>query len=161
MSHPYEIFGSQNVHDDDGPVIDSFLIETDAPPKPEPEPIPATPDDKPIRTTRILSGFALYDITQVEPFQLLPPDANRQQFEMRVTSQAGTPTLADYILWSDEKGKLQLPADGSLPNTGQYGRVHTTPAPPLTLDVHTGAIWVRINPLQTAIMEISWWATTK
>lgn len=160
MSHPFAVFGSQNVNDDDGPVIDSFFVETDTPPKPEPESIPPTPDDKPIPTTRLITGTMTLDTNVVEPFMLLAPDASRQQFRMDVFSNSATPTaVTEYVMIADEKSKLQLPVDGSIMPGGLMRRIrHSKDFP---LDVHTGALWVRPNPGITGTIEITWAATTK
>jgi hypothetical protein len=161
MSHPFEIFGSQNLHDDDGDIIASYDIEVDAPPdiKEALQPIPAEPEKSPVVCTRLITGTMTLDATIVEPFLLLAADAERQQFRMDVLSNAASPTNADYVLIADEKSKLQLPVDGSVLPGGLMKRVHTGKDFPL--DVHTGALWVRPNPGITGTIEISWAATTK
>jgi hypothetical protein len=162
MSHPFPVFGSQDLKDDDGQVIDSLLIETDTPPdiKTATEPIPATPTHPPIRTTRLISGTMTLDTNIVEPVLLLTEDSGRQQFRMDVFSNSATPSATtEYVMVADEKGKLQLPVDGSVMPGGLMRRVrHGKDFP---LDVHTGAIWVRPNPGITGTIEITWAATTK
>lgn len=161
MSHPFEVFGSQNLKDDDGQVIDSLLIETDAPPTPVLEPIPPTPELKPIPCTRILTGTMTMDASMVEPILLFAADTNRQQFRLDVLSNFATPVNADYVLVADEKSKLQLPVDGSVMPGGLMFRVHHNHS--LILDVHTGAIWIRPNPLISggSTIEATYVSTTK
>jgi hypothetical protein len=116
VSQPFEVFGSQDLKDDDGPVIDSFLIETDAPPNPadapEPITIPALPAVRPM--TRLITGYQVMSSSTQQPIMIAPADANRKQITIKVTSTAASPTQEDYLLLSDEVAKVTY-------GTGQSG----------------------------------------
>jgi hypothetical protein len=93
MSHPYPMFGSQDLNDDDAAVIDSYLVETDAPPdmKPAEQSIPANAGTPIAVTTKFIAREQILTPT-MDPVQLLPADANRKNLYIRIyspTSQAG------------------------------------------------------------------------
>lgn len=157
MSQPYEVFGSQDLKDDDGAVIDSFLIETDAPPNPADAPQPITiqalPAVRPI--TRLITGYQVMSSAVQQAIQIVPADAARLELVLKVTSTAATPTLEDYILVSDEFSKVLF-------GSGQSGiasrfRQNTSP---YILARHTGPLWVMPNPSISAAIEVTWWITT-
>lgn len=158
MSSPLPIFGSQNLTDDDAQVIDSFFIETDTPPplKDAIETIPTPALFVPPVPTRLLTGYQVLTTAFTDPFMLLATDLNRQQFKLIVTSLAAVPTLEDYVLVADEKSKCNTGTTSS----GTSQRVRT--GRELTLDVHTGAIWIMPNPaINSPGIEVSWTSTTK
>lgn len=157
MSSPFEPFGSQNLKDDDGAVIDSLFLETDAPPDPasvpEPITIPALPAVRP--TTRLITGYQVMSSAIQQPIPIAPADAERLELTIKVTSTAVSPTLEDYILLSDESSKCVF-------GTGQSGiasrfRQNTEP---YTLCAHTGPVWIMPNPSISAAIEVTWWITT-
>jgi hypothetical protein len=158
MSSPVPMFGTQNLHDDDGSVIDSFLIETDTPPdvKDAIEPIEQLPAKVDVPTyTRIMSGIVLFLGGETSPVNLVPFDDNRIRFHLDVTSAATTPAFADFILVADEPGKLSNPAATS---TQPGFRVHNGKG--VDMDEHTGPVWVIPGAGITNAIEISWRAVT-
>lgn len=156
MSSPFPMFGSQDLTDDDGAVIDSFLIETDAPPKPEPEPIPILGKPTPTYPLRLVTGFQIVDSNITEPFPLFVPDTYRQFCKIRITSLNVTPDLNQYVLLASEKSYVQ----GVTARSGWAYRARNLHD--LALDGYTGAIWVVGNALiATEGIEVSWILTTK
>lgn len=129
MSSPVPIFGTQDLHDDDAAVIDSYLIETDAPPDmtAAEQPIPPTPDKGITTTTRLISTELIWRTAFTEPQLLLPADSNRTQYHIRVISQSSSTT--DGIRIASNKNEARY---GARVQAGQ-----TTGA----IDNHTGAIW--------------------
>lgn len=105
MSSPFEPFGSQDLKDDDGPVIDSLFKETDAPPnlKDATEPIVVRALKEPAKITRLISRefVAAIDWTV---FQILPADANRESLVIRVYSP--TQVATDGFRFSDDSGNV-------------------------------------------------------
>lgn len=155
MSSPFPIFGSQNLHDDDGPVIDSFLVETDAPPKLTDaiEPIPVPEKEHINRPTRIFSGTDT--LTQLSaPYQLLPADPNRLHIRLDVYSFATTPGAKDYIIAGDESGKVANSNMTQGPFRIRHGKGYT-------IDDHTGALWITPGPILTDNIEVTWSTVTK
>lgn len=160
MSSPVEMFGTQDLKDDDGPVIDSFFKETDAPPDVtkaiEPIPVLQAPA-KPEYPTRLKAGFMILTASQ-SPMQLVPPDPYRLFLTIRVTSLNATPDLLQYVLVGDSSTSITLPdpaARSALAYKARNG--HS-----LSLDAHTGAIWVATNAgIQTEGIEISWISTSE
>lgn len=155
MSQPYEIFASQNLTDDDGPVIDSFFIETDAPPdmKAATEPIPATTHVQPVTCGRLLTGSTSMTLgVFTSPYLFLPADANRKSVVLTAFSSAAAPTaLVEYIQISDENGKVLGTAGFNL----RPGK------DPVTLSDYTGALWAMPASTITAAIELSWVAVTQ
>jgi hypothetical protein len=154
MSAPMEIFESQNKKDDDGPVIDSFFIETDAPPDLKQAPISAEQPklDVPKPITRLLTGNTLLDNTFTVQ-QILPADANRKSVTLSIFSNAANPVIAsEYVSVADENGKVLTSSAYIL----RHGK------DPLTLDGHTGPIYAVSGPgvLPAARIELSWIAIT-
>jgi hypothetical protein len=105
VSHPTEIFETQNVRDDDGEVIDSFFKEVDNPPDlkelQSPIVVKALIEPKPI--TRFISGEVIIAPSWTV-IQLLPADANRKNFTLKVYSPTAVAT--DGIRMSDENGNI-------------------------------------------------------
>jgi hypothetical protein len=158
MSSPVPMFGTQNLHDDDGQVIDSFLIETDSPPdiKQAIEPIEQLPEKINVpRYTRVMSGIVLFYGGETNPVSLVPFDDNRIKFHLDVTSAAPAPAFSDFILVADEPGKLSNPAATS---TLVAFRVHNGKG--VDLDDHTGPVWVLPGAGITGAIEVSWRAVT-
>jgi hypothetical protein len=132
MSSPTVPFETQNVHDDDGQVIDSFFIETDTPPnlKDATEPIPPSDSNTvPPKVTRLLTRSLI-----VQPgwdaVQLFPSDANRRGFYLRVTSPTAVAT--DGIRLADNNGEVRT--------AGQIFHGQTTSGS--AFDEHTGAVHI-------------------
>lgn len=154
MSQPLP-FETQNTHDDDGQVIDSFFIETDAPANlpdaQEPILVKFLPEPKP--TTRIISGSFSFNQTDANagnyaPMQILVPDANRQDLTIKVYSSATTVT--DFVFIAGENGLL---------NSQSAGKLRAGSAD-FDLSGHTGSVYALPGNALTAAIEISWWATT-
>ncbi len=110
MSNPYPIFGSQDLHDDDGAVIDSLLIETDTPPNPADAPQPITNPvlQNPEKWDRLLS---VQQIVQVgwDAVSVLPSDPKRHSLTIYVNSigsTPGTPIATDGIRLADDRGNM-------------------------------------------------------
>jgi hypothetical protein len=147
-------FESQNKTDDDGPVIDSYFIETDAPPnlRDALEPIPANPTANPIPTGRLLTGSISMDAARFTmPTMVLPADAKRKSITITTFSTAASPTAqVEYVLMSDENGSFGFSSRFTL----RHGK------DPLVLDGYTGAVWVMPATTVTAAIEVSWVAVT-
>ena len=155
MSQPFEIFESQNLDDDDGPVIDSLLIETDSPPpiKDAIEPITVVVLEKPKKTTRLITG----DMTiqpDWPPVSLLTADANRLGVNVKVYSTVTpTPTATDGVRFSDERGNVLT--SGKILHGGST-----------TFDNHTGPIWViacgnATDGKASAPVSLEYWSVTE
>jgi hypothetical protein len=152
MSQPYEVFGSQNVRDDDGAVIDSFFIETDAPPdlKDAIEPI-AIPEVKaPAPTTRLITGELNIDPAWGQGL-LVPADANRKGLNIRVYS--ATAVATDGVRLSDDPGSVR-----------NAGKVLHSGA--VTFDNHTGPIYYYSagatgTGAASATISVEYWSTTE
>lgn len=151
MSHPVEIFGTQDLKDDDAAVIDSYFIETDAPPDMTParQPIDNTPNKTPIAiTTRLLSREQTLQ-PGFDPVLLFPADNNRKHMYIRVyspTAQAG-----DAIRFG---GTAQEARNGA--------RILQGDAP--TIDNHTGPIYAFAEAItgvpNSAAVNVEYWAVT-
>ncbi len=142
-----------DTNDDDGPVIDSLVQEVDAPAVPVVEKINTPSLISPPRTTRILSGFYVWEQTRANngeysAFMIMPADSIRKQVRIDAVSWAATPGAGDYVWIVDESGKV---------NTSGGGRLRHNKG--LTFDMHTGAIWAVCNSALTGAFELSWWAT--
>ncbi len=146
-----------DVQDDDGPVIDSFLVEVDEAPT-GPELISAGvlsdergPLTKPKRTTRIITGTAIMDASW-QPNKILVADPNRQQLLIRAnaTQLTVTPatTLSDYAVLAFEPAFVTATNGFRFRSTG------------INLDDHTGDVWVAVPPGVSAPIEITWLAVT-
>jgi hypothetical protein len=154
MSQPYEVFGSQDLKDDDGAVIDSFFIETDAPPNPAdaPEPITVVSLPEPPKPSRLLSGNQAFTTAFTSPVQVLPADAKRKSITLSVLSSAASPAaLVEYLSVADESGKCGTSAGWNL----RHGK------DPVTLTAYTGAIWAYAPASLTAAIELTWVAVTE
>jgi len=159
MSSPIPMFGMSDNHDDDGQVIDSLLVEVDAPPdlNMARQPIVVPGETKPVETTRLLTGTMLFNPTDVTaPSLLLPADAQRKSLTIRVYSPSSSTT--DAVRFGDGTGSCA--SGGFWQSTDQ----------PLTLDGHTGGVWFLPqsststpgSPVNNAAaIRISWWAVTR
>ncbi len=152
MSQPTEIFETQNVHDDDGQVIDSFLIETDAPPPIEDakEPIMVVALPQPKIPTRLMTGEYTVD-SAWDAVMILPADQNRKNLNLYVFSPTSIAT--DGIRFSDDKGTLVTGGKLLHNNT-------------LTLNEYTGPLYVKsagngANGASSAPVSIEFWAVTE
>lgn len=155
MSSPMEPFESQDKHDDDGQVIDSFLIETDAPPdlRQAEMVVPIAPLITVRPITRILSGYRnLHNGFTVE--MILPADADRLSLTLAAFSTNATPTAAsEYISIADENGKVLTSSAYLL----RHGR------DPLVLTGHTGPLYAVAGSgvLPATPIELTWMAITR
>jgi hypothetical protein len=162
MSSPYPsvdpTFGPLhlgNTADDDGQVIDSLLVEVDAPPAPQDliGPISPEPLIKPRPVTRLNTGNYTIDTTW-GPVQVVPADPNRLQLRIRGMSNAATPGAGDYILLGYDRGMV-----GAGNNSAVYKLRNNVS---LDLDEHTGEVWVAAQPgLAANTFEISYLTVTE
>lgn len=157
MSYPGpiipEVFGTQDKKDDDGQVIDSLLIETDAPPdlKTATQLVDAPETPKIPRPSRLLTGNITLVSTLVSPVMILPADTNRKSVTLSVLSTAASPNaLVEYVSVADNNGVLNTTSAWNLRNA----------AIPVTLYDYTGALWVFPATTITAAIELTWVAVT-
>lgn len=135
MSYPGPIippvFGTEDLKDDDGQVIDSFFIETDTPPplKDATEPIDKTAAIEIPRLTRIITKHQSIDPAWGTPVQLLPADFNRIGVGIRVWSPTSVAT--DGIRLAADSGEVY--SGGVL--------LHNQTPPGDSLSQHTGALY--------------------
>ena len=162
MSYPGPItppvFGTQNLRDDDGAVIDSFLIETDAPPtlKDATETIDAPAVKEIPKQTKLLTKTQLIDPAWSGPTQILPGDAKRHGVGIRVWS----PTLI-------ATDGLRVASDiGDVNSAGIV--LHSQTLPGDALSDHTGPVWVLAASLGTtgpgiasAVVYVTVWSVTE
>jgi hypothetical protein len=148
------MFESQNKADDDGQVIDSLFIETDAPPD-----LKAALSvllqlgeklKEPAKITRLISRSLSLDPTW-GPVLLLPADSLRKELKIRVYSPTAVAT--DGARFSDEPGDIRT-----------AGRVlHTGTSP---FENHTGPVYVigtgaGTNGAASATVIIEAWSVTE
>lgn len=158
MSSPLESPDFKNLYlgdtrDDDGTVIDSFLIETDTPATPVTEPISPAPLITPPSWGRLLTGSFVVTTALLAPWMVLPADTRRKSVTLSALSLAASPTAyAEYVQLSDENGKV-------LGMSGGYNLRHGKD--PLVLMGYTGPLYVFPAATITAGIEISWIAVTE
>jgi hypothetical protein len=153
MSSPVEMFGTQNLKDDDGQVIDTFLIETDAPPKlaDATESITVKELDVPRKITRIISRDQVLDPAWVSATLLLPADANRKSLTVAVFSPTAVAT--DGIRFSDDIGNL--PSSAKLLHNNNIALTeHTGPLYAFTCGNGTGGV-------ASAVINVEVWSVTE
>lgn len=138
-----------DTRDDDGAVIDSFFVETDAPPALVIEPIDTAPLHKPKPATVLRTGT--YELaTGWTAIKLLVADPNRNTFRLRGYSLAAAPSATDYALVAFDPGLLTPQA--------AFRLRHNTS---LDLDEHTGDVYVLLNSAATGAYELTYAAVTK
>lgn len=165
MSSPLPIFGTQNLHDDDGPVIDSLLVETDSPPnlKMATQPINVPAPIAITRPTRLLTGSLLMT-SGSDPQLIINSDPNRVAFHIFafwVNGGAG-PGFNDYINLSDEQG----PVSNAKVNISTMGIIRLRPpgilgASPYEFNGHTGPIYLSPANALSGPIELTWAAVTQ
>lgn len=157
MSNPVPMFGTQNVNDDDGQVIDSFFIETDTPPplKDAQEPIVLPEPPEIVLPTRMFAGTDVLTAAST-PYMLMPADTNRVNLHLDIYSFATTPSAKDYVFIADENGKISSVMSGA--SSGAFKGRHNKG---IDLDNHTGAVWIGPGPILGDNIEISWRTVTK
>ncbi len=145
-----------NTNDDDGAVIDSFLVERDNPPETVPS-IPPTevPSSKRARpeNTRILGGYVTLAETNVGniPFPI-PVDTDRFNVSVAAISSVAT----DGVSISSDPASLQV-GGGTIP--GLSGRI--IPAHGyVPLNEHNGPIFA-VAWGSSAPVVLTWLAVTK
>ncbi len=152
------VFGTENLHDDDGAVIDSFFIETDAPPtlKDATETIDATAAKEIKPQTKLISKIQLIDPAWSGPTQILPGDANRHGVGVRVWSP--TTIATDGVRVASDGGEVF--------SAGIV--LHSQTLPGDALSDHTGPIYVIAASLGTtgpgvasAPVYVTVWAVTE
>lgn len=154
MSSPMQPFESQNLKDDDGPVLDSLFIETDTPPdlKALQDPIIVKQLKDPPVITRIVSGELTIDPAKDwGPQQIIVSDARRKYLFMRVESPTAIAT--DGFRVSDDQGTVKK--SGIV----LHGKT-------IQMDPHTGTVYVypastSQSGIASAPVSISWWAVTE
>ena len=151
MSHPYPVFGTQDLTDDDAAVIDSYTIETDAPPdmKSAEQPIPKTPET-PIAVTTVLKPCGELVLKPgFDPVMLMPADNCRKHAYIRVVSP--TVVTTDGLRFGD-----------TAQNARNGARLIHGNAP--TIDDYTGALWVYPQAITGAVnsadVNVEYWAVT-
>lgn len=129
-----------NVTDDDGQVIDSFLVETDAPPTPD-EMMAAgiqglkEPLHEPEPATRLITATWTLQPSW-SPFKILVADPGRVQLRLRAMSLATTPAVAtDFVVIGFDQAFTQANSGFRLWNSV-----------PIDLDDHTGDLFLGCNP---------------
>lgn len=138
-----------NAHDDDAAVFEKMVEQSDAPAIPVPEPLAIPQLVRPKATGRLFTGSFVVDTSWTSPVQIVPLDPNRMHLRLDGYSTAATPGYNDYVSIADMNGT-------SASTNGTYRLRHLRA---LTLDDHTGAVWVSIGPI-TAAFEITWVAVT-
>lgn len=156
MSDPYPIFGSQNLHDDDGAVIDSFFVAVDNPPdlRLGEQPITVPEVVEPVEPTRLITGYRLMTAGD-RPLMVLPADARRVGLNLRAISTFATPTYNDSVFVADDQSKLGYIA-GDASQARPLINTHS-----LDLDNHTGAVFATPGPNVQGPILLMWTATTK
>lgn len=165
MSHPYPTFGSQDLHDDDGPVLDLLLTDSHEPAdiKGAIAPIEVQGPITPTNPSRLFA-FSQYLSTAgntTDIRQLLSADPNRKTCKVRANYVS---TAGLTLIIADERTKLAGVANwASLADAGSTGlfiaspMVATAGVPDIDLDGHTGALWiagVRTLTSQTAPFDM-------
>jgi hypothetical protein len=120
-------------NDDDGPVIDSLLIEVDNPPEPLPDASvdPQRSEVRPRKTGRLLTLTHTL-LPGWDPVQVGWADPDRKTFRIQVV---GT-TTTDFVRFADDASKLS--------SDTTCARVYASAAGTrIDLDNHTGPIWVK------------------
>lgn len=139
-------------HDDDAQVMESMLVEVDAPAE-RPADSPAIQHKTaPKRVAQLLSGFQVIDLNNLNsPQCIMPADPDRKDFSVEVFGSVAT----DSIRIADSPNKLHYPAIGG--TSGQSRRLlvgkiwHPTD--------YTGAVWI-IGTDITAPVTVTWDAVT-
>lgn len=134
--------------DDDAAVVDSFFIETDAPPTPVIEAIPSIALSKPTPSTVLRTGAVVAD-TSYQPYIIINADPNRKELRIEGYSSASPVTFNDYVFLAMDPGLLT-------PQSAYRLRHGIT----INLDEHTGPIYFLPNSSITASFEVSWIAVT-
>jgi len=156
MSNPVPIFGTENMHDDDGAVIDSFFIETDAPPllKDATQTIDATAAKEIPVQTKVITKDQLIDPAWVNPTQIFPGDPNRKGLGIRVYSP--TSVVTDGVRIASDIGEVN--------SAGIV--LHNQTDPSNAFADHTGPIYVLAASISTggaasAVVRVEAWAVTQ
>jgi hypothetical protein len=159
MSSPTTPFETQNVGDDDGPVIDSFFVETDkAPPAPLDSILIPAKAEPPI-LTRVLAGTEVIN-PGTDAFQLLPADPTRVETEIDVIweGEAGTETVTDYVNVGGDLGPVSN-AGMAGSRAGAY-RIYPGSGG-RDFDAHNGPLYIGPAFGQTGPLVVTWRAVTK
>ena len=151
MSHPYPLFGSQDLHDDDGPVLDSLVPDSHEPAdiKGAVAPIERQGPINLPKASRIYSATQIFSITSntTDIRQILAEDKNRKTCRIRCFYMTN---IGLSLLVADERTKLaNLNNWASVADIGSSGQIITAPAlassaapTDIVLDGHTGAVWI-------------------
>jgi hypothetical protein len=132
----------------DPEIINSQIQDNAEPPTPEQLPHQLLNRKvEPPKITRLMTGVInMIAGTSAFPVMLLPSDAKRTRLTIRV--QSATP--ADYVLVADDAGKVQ----------SQMSAAPCYQAVPMTLDDHTGPIWIALPTVFVGPMVVSFYAVT-
>lgn len=156
MSHPFPIFGESDNHDDDGQVLDDLLTDTHQPAdiRGAIEPVEQPADPKPVPVTRLYATSLQYAASSAAVVQpLMNEDLKRKQCRIRVRSAAASPSFADYVIISDEKGKISA-GSSAIAITAMSGDE-------IVLEGHTGALYVINSSGLTGAMNVTAWSVTQ
>jgi len=130
--------------DNDAAILDSLVESQAEPPTPGQKPtVRLSPRSDPLPITRLMTG-SVKMLTGFLPIMLLPSDAKRKRLTIRVQSA----TAADYAIFSDDAGKVQY----------ESGAAPCYQSVPLTLDDHTGPVWVALPAVFVGPMVVSFYA---
>jgi len=139
-----------DIHDDDAQIIDDDLREVDNAPDPVAEPIPyASTKDTIKRHTRLTPISINVDPAWSTPTLLIPANPDRTGLQIKATS--ATPTATDYVAIGSDPGQLQNVSNVA----GKLFHGQT-----LSLDYHTGAVWVTAGA-SAGVINVSAWETAK
>lgn len=137
--------------DDDAAVVDSLLIETDAPPTPVIEHIDPAPLVKPTPLTVLRTGTYVMDNTVItQPIKILIGDRYRKSIQLSGWSAAATPGINDYAMFAYDPGLL---------TPGSAFRLRHNQTLPLT--GHTGDLYILPGPAVSATFEVTYAVVTE
>lgn len=136
-------------NDDDGQVIDNFLIETDTPPTPVIEHISPAPLIAPKAATILRTGSYLLNLSY-SAIKMISADVNRKELRLEGYSTVAAPTFVEYALVAFDAGLLT--------DSSAY---HLRHGEKLNLDEHTGDVYILPVSTITAAFEVSYIAVTQ
>lgn len=147
-------FGTQNLKDDDPEVIDSLIQATSAPADIHEGIVPVipVPQFKPVPVTRFYATTAVLALG-AQAYKILNEDINRLTCRLRITSTAASPTYADYVLIGDNFGSTSFASQNYL-LTAHHG------GGDVSLDGHTGNVFIIPGPSITGNIEVTAWGVT-
>lgn len=149
MSEPTFVpLNTGDIKDDDGAVLDSFLIEVDNAPVPPASDPTFRPTTEPKPPNHLRTGYTLF-VPTWDAVRILPPDPYRESYTIVVSGADGTSVLLVADESSTVGGNVSQCAR-LVPLVG--GNTYVFPG-------HTGAVWVKASGLIN--LDVTWWAVTK